>query len=202
MTIDATSDNDRPWAGYGGIEVAKADFTVYYGDDYVSVKNIKRMYAGTFWMSVEDGVPSFEGLNGFQTIGDVAIDEDGFYRVTHGYMVAGGDGFTPLENTQILSITGAKGVKIEKARFSGMTDDGDIVDYVFNLVDPEPPVVPVNFDITGDGVIDQLDLVKVLSWYMVDSNDSNWEDAKACDFNKDGRIDIIDIGLLYHNMQW
>ena len=202
MTIDAHAAWDRPWAGYDGIELDSANLqtVVWYADSRISVENVHKLAVATLWLTVEEGTPLFLGKNGFEVLDSEFVD--GFYRVMLYYPVAGGKGFTSIQKKEIVSITGAKGVVAVGARLSGYAQDGTAIDFDVNLEEFEQPVVPVNYDLTGDGVIDQLDLVIALSFYMAEEGDANWNLAKASDFNKDGKVNLIDFIMLLQHMEW
>ena len=177
--------------------------TVWYNDDTISVENIERLAAVTLWMNiaeVEGAEPLFDGLNGFNVL-EVKQDENGNYGVILVYLATGGQGFTSADKTAILKITGAKGVEAFSARVSGYAADGSAYDLTYNLLPNDPTFVP-HYDLDGNGVIDQLDLVIALSFYMVDSTDANWNLAKASDFDNNGIVNIKDFVHLLQHMEW
>jgi len=194
------------WNGYDGIEVDPVDLTklgVYYNDAAVAVKNANKLAVATFWLTA-NGTPTFGAYGDFSVL-DSALD-NGVYRVTLGYMVAGGNGFSSAD-AAILSINGATGVELTRARFSGYDESGTAVDFDYFLDSAgggslPPVIVPINYDLNSDGVIDQLDLAIALKYFMVSSTDANWNEAKIADFNKDGRVDIEDYIKLLNNMAW
>ena len=208
MVIDATSQTGE-WSGLHGDEVEPpvdpdviAGLGVYYNDGAVAVKPAERLAVATLWFSATDETPAFSGANNF-TVLDNAID-GGLQRVTLGYMVAGGNGFTAASGV-ILNITGATGLKLEKARFVGYDASGNAGYISYNIVKDDgtgtsgggvvppviPPVVPTNYDLNEDGVVDQLDLAVALKYFMT---------AQIADFNKDGVVDIEDFILLLNHM--
>ncbi len=57
-----------------------------------------------------------------------------------------------------------------------------------------------DYDVNGDGSVDQLDLTEAVKYYRIDSGDDNWQDASRCDFVADGVIsvdDFVEIWLHY-----
>jgi hypothetical protein len=192
---------------------------IYYNDKGIAVENANRLAVATFWLAIDEGTPQFAGLNDFAVL-DTALDND-LYRVTLGYLVAGGEGFTNLGKSAILAIsgipgrqTGAAGVVIVNARFVSYDDNGGAADsdyFIGGDDDDEggwagfhgsddPGFDTMNYDLNGDGVVDQLDLAVALSFYMAYSGDANWNVAKSADFNEDGIVDIEDFILLLNNM--
>ena len=180
---------------------------VIYNDNAVVVKNAERLAVATLWFSVVSGRPQFEGLNNFTVLDSTLVG--GQHRVTLGYMVAGGQGFTSA-NAGLVKITGATGLNLLKARFSGYDENGKAGDFTYIvekntsggvIIPPDPPIVdPVNYDLNNDGAVDQLDLAIALSFFTVNGGDANWNSAKIADFNKDGIIDIEDFILLLNHM--
>ena len=182
---------------------------VYYNDSAVYAVNANRLAVATLWLEIAYGTPRFVGLNDF-TVLDAAFT-DGLYRVTLGYLVAGGNGFTGI-NAGLLKISGAAGVEILRARLVGYDENGGAVDFncyvekdaggfVIPPYDDDPTIVePVNCDLNGDGFADQLDLAVALSFYMAGSGDEIWNAARIADFNNDEIVDIEDFIMLLYNM--
>ena len=184
---------------------------VRYNDGAVVVKKAERLAVATLWFTVNSGTPQFTGLNNFSVL-DSAVDGNR-YRVTLGYLVAGGAGFTS-DNAGLLTISGATGVNLVNARFSGYDANGNAGDISYyvekdnsggDIIPPvDPPIVdPIaKYDLNNDGVVDQLDLAIALSFFTVNGGDANWNSAKIADFNNDGRVDIEDFILLLNHMVW
>jgi hypothetical protein len=172
---------------------------VWYDDEGISLENANRLFAATLWFEIESGTPVFEGLNGFSVLDETF--KDGLYGVRLGYLVAGGNGFTSLDETDILSITGAEGVAVKGGQISGFDANGKPVHFEFGSVVKEPVYVP-KYDLNDDGEIDQLDLVIALSWYKAAEGDANWNDAKIADYNRDKEIGIVDFMMLLQNIAW
>ena len=56
------------------------------------------------------------------------------------------------------------------------------------------------FDVNLDGIVNGLDLAFLMEYYSMTNAHPGWDDiAERCDFNEDGRIDVIDLVLLYSN---
>ena len=215
MTIDASTSSSAGWFGYDGIEVpppsddpgVKTGLGVRYDDSAVAVKNADRLAVATLWIKANSGTPSFAGLNNFSVLD--STKDGSLYRVTLGYLVAGGQGFTSA-NAGLLTISGATGVTIERAKFVSYDDNGNAVNTAYYLeketgggvvIPPDPPIVDTtNYDLNHDGVVDQLDLAIALSFFTVNGGDANWNTAKIADFNKDGIVDIEDFIRLLNNM--
>ena len=183
---------------------------VYYNDSAVYAVNANRLAVATLWLEIASGTPRFAGLNDFTVLD--AVFSDGLYRVTLGYLVAGGNGFTGI-NAGLLKISGAAGVEILRARLVGYDENGGAVDFdcyvekdtggiIIPPGDDDPPIVDtVNYDLNNDGVVEQLDLAIALSYFTANIGDVNWNDAEMADFNDDGIVDIEDfIRLINNNM--
>ena len=203
MVIDAQALGGD-WFGYDGTEVDPALLTklgVVYNDGAVVVKNAKRLAVATLWFEAS-GTPSYTGLNNFAVLDEATVGDQ--YRVTLGYLVSGGEGFTSA-NAGILKISGVAGVEIKNAKFVSYDENGNAVEVDSNVVkdttggvilppgdDPDPVV---NYDLNGDGKVDQLDLAIALKYFTTDDS--------IADFNKDGTVDIEDfIMLLNHITAW
>jgi len=200
MTKDAAAYGDL-WQGYDGIELDSANLqpVVWYSETRISVENVNRLAVATVWLTVEEGTPLFIGKNGFEVLDSEFVD--GFWRVILYYPVAGGKGFTSIQKKEIVSISGAKGVVAVAARLSGYAQDGTAIDFDVNLAEVELPFVP-NYNLNGDDIIDQLDLVIALRYYMAEEGDANWNQAKAADFNNDGKVNLVDFIMLLQHMEW
>jgi len=190
--------------GFFGDDGEESDnIAVYYNDAAFYVGNAYNLAVATLWLEMDDGTPQFDGLNGFAVL-DTALD-DGVWRVTLGYLIAGGYGFTSADKAAILSIDGASDIKLVAARFSGYDENGNVVDFDYYIgIDTGggDPGDPARYDLNGDGVIDQLDLAVALRYYMVAHGDANWNAARAADFNRDGIVDIEDYIMMLNHMTW
>ena len=216
MIVNAASSTGI-WSGYDGIEGEppvdpgeKTGIGVRYDDGAVAIKDANRLAVATLWVKADSGTPEFAGLNNFTVLNSALVGDQ--YRVTLGYLVSGGAGFTS-EYAGLVTISGATGVEIVRARFSGYDENGVAVDMSYYLdketgggvvIPPDDPPVdpPINYDLNGDGVVDQLDLAIALGFYMVNGGDATWNSAKIADFNKDGIVDIEDFIRLLNNMTW
>ena len=178
---------------------------VYYNDDAVVVTNANWLAVATLWFEVDAGTPQFTGLNDFETL-DTTYD-GGEYRVTLVYLVAGGYGFSS-DIAGLLTISGATGVELTDARFSGYDENGIAVDFDYYIEkDRDGDVIfvaidPINYDLNDDGVVDQIDLAIALKYFKAVAGDANWDTAKTADFNKDGIVDIEDFIMLANNIDW
>jgi hypothetical protein len=210
MNIAAASYGDY-WSGNNGTEGTPpwinptlTGLGVYYNDGAFAVKNANRLAVATLWLSAS-GTPTFTGANSFDVLNNETV-EGGLQRVTLVYMVAGGEGFT-AESGVILNIAGATDVDLVKARFVSYDENGNAVNVTPEIVKDNgdgssggggivppvvPPVVPVNYDLNGDGKVDQLDLAIALKYFTTAE--------KVADFNNDEYVDIEDFILLLNNM--
>ena len=57
----------------------------------------------------------------------------------------------------------------------------------------------VNYDLNGDGVVDLLDITYCQTYYRATTSDSNWSQAKRCDLDGSGTVDIQDMILILRN---
>ena len=180
--------------------------TVWFSDDEISVENANRLGIATFWLTAEIGEPIFQGLNDFSIVTPAAIDDNGLWRVTLVCFpgeCGNGDGFTSPDEAGIAAIYGASGVEVVAALLSSYGADGTAVEFTYGFGENDTPVVSAEYDLNGDNVIDQFDLVMALRYYTVNSNDTYyWDEAKIADFNGDGEIGIPDFRLLLQNMAW
>ena len=70
-----------------------------------------------------------------------------------------------------------------------------------NEPEAEQPHSP--FDLNQDGTIDGRDIALAMNYYMLTDRDHGWDEtAKRCDMNGDGKIDIIDLVLIYACIAW
>jgi len=61
-------------------------------------------------------------------------------------------------------------------------------------------ITPTTGDLNNSSTIDVGDLAIVAYYYGKDSSDENWNQIKAADFNKDGKIDIEDLAFIASRM--
>ena len=209
IMLCAVSAGDYLFAGDGTAN--KAGLGIRYNDGAVVVKNAKRLAVATLWFEIDGGTPTFAGLNDFEAL-DTVLD-DGQYRVTLVYLIAGMEGFS-AKNAGLLTISGATGVEITGGRFSGFDESGDAVDFIFYIEkdtgggsilpvdDTDDPAFfsEMNFDLNHDGVVDQIDLAVALKYFTVSEGDENWDAAKTMDFNNDGIVEIEDFIVLTNNI--
>ena len=56
-----------------------------------------------------------------------------------------------------------------------------------------------NYDVNGDGKVDQLDITTAQLYYRAEPGDAIWQEAYRCDFNEANVIDVADfIEILLH----
>ena len=186
------------------VDPANSDLTVWYDDYSVAFENASRVFAATLWFDIKSVTDSlkFTGKNGF-TVLDNTI-KDGLYGVRLGYTVAGGRGFTSLAEVDVLSIAGATGVEVVGGQISGYDENGEPDHFfVFGYFEkPFTPVLPNKYDLNGDGKVDQLDLVVALSYFMVSSTHTNWDEAQKADFDESNLVDIPDFMELLGEIAW
>ena len=57
------------------------------------------------------------------------------------------------------------------------------------------------FDVNQDGSVNGIDIAFAMNYYWIKITDPGWDEyAERCDINKDGRVDVIDLTLIYSNI--
>lgn len=171
------------------------------------LKNAKRIATVQVTFTSDTNEVTVEGKGGFSLLGDVAFTEaNGKYSGTAMLVFL-------TENQQTFSCTGetqiaqflVSGEKPALA-ITGMTVSGwdDAKNVKFGSVTGIDPAEAVfsgekNYDVNGDGVVDQLDITAAQLYYQATPQDSNWAEASLCDFNGDNKIDVADyIEIMLH----
>ncbi|MCR5481589.1 MAG: S8 family serine peptidase [Clostridia bacterium] len=155
---------------------------------------------------------SLTGLNGFTALGDVKWKGNtGTLMLSYLEKGAGGS-LTRKQLTDVarLAMTAAEGseslgITLKSISVSGYDESGKAVflDSAVKTAQARTTILNRNFDLNGDGVINQLDITCCQKFYQCRSTDSDWNTAgngkiKAsdCDLNKDGIVDIADMVLI------
>ena len=163
--------------------------------------------------TVDANTVSVSGLNGFTVLdqpqGSYA---NGKYtgEVMLAYLNTGRTAFTQTAETAIASIvtTGSTPtLKITSVTISGWDSTGAAVFGTTGDIDPdEIRFTAVNYDLNGDGKVDQLDITIAQAFYQARSTDIDWNTPgangaapSACDVTGDSVVDIQDLIAIYLN---
>lgn len=148
-----------------------------------------------------------KGQNGFVLLGDVNTRTSGGKLVGSAmlcYLNGERTLFSCAGESAIahLSVTGDKpSLKITGLTISGWNSKNQVSYGTVAGIDPSETTFTgsMAYDLTGDGLVDQLDITWAQMYYRAQSGDANWETAQRCDFNGDSLIDIADfIDILMH----
>lgn len=120
----------------------------------------------------------------------------------------------PGETTEIIfDLANPAFTGLTKAKI-GITDYADnqfVSDYISfegtntgGGTDPDPdpnpgeenPPVTINFDLNGDGRVNQLDITFCQKFYQARRGDSGWGETSPCDVDGSGRVDISDLIMI------
>lgn len=179
----------------------------------LALKNAKGVTTVSVRFTVDANTVSVSGLNGFTVLdqpqGSYA---NGKYNgeVMLAYLNTGRTAFTQTAETAIASIvtTGSTPtLKITSVTISGWDSTGAAVFGTTGAIDPdEIRFTAANYDLNGDGKVDQLDITIAQAFYQARSTDSDWNTPgangaapSACDVTGDGVVDIQDLIAIYLN---
>ena len=148
------------------------------------------------------------GKNGFSAIGDIRGEwTDGSYHATAvlAYLNGSRDLFSTTGTQVIAQIVTAEenaALKITGLTIAGWNESEEVAFGTVNGISPDEATstAGADYDVNGDGSVDQLDLTEAVKYYRIDSGDDNWQDASRCDFVADGVIsvdDFVEIWLHY-----
>ena len=150
---------------------------------------------------------SISGKNGFSLIGEIQGEmQDGVYTGTAvlGYLTSDQSLFSAVQETaiaQILVDAETPTVKITQLKVAGWDADKTVAYGTVNGISPDEATFqdPLDYDLTGDGVVDLLDIAEAQKYYRADSESANWAEASRCDFTGDGVISIDDFIEIWIN---
>lgn len=148
------------------------------------------------------------GKNGFTAIGDIRGEwTDGSYHATAvlAYLNGSRDLFSTTGTQVIAQIVTAEEnatLKITGLTIAGWDESEEVAFGTVDGISPDEATATAgaDYDVNGDGSVDQLDLTEAVKYYRADSGDDNWQDASRCDFVADGVIsvdDFVEIWLHY-----
>lgn len=179
----------------------------------LALKNAKGVTTVSVRFTVDANTVSVSGLNGFTVLdqpqGSYA---NGKYtgEVMLAYLNTGRTAFTQTAETAIASIvtTGSTPtLKITSVNISGWDSTGAAVFGTTGAIDPDEIHFTVaNYDLNGDGKVDQLDITIAQAFYQARSTDIDWNTPgangaapSACDVTGDSVVDIQDLIAIYLN---
>lgn len=126
------------------------------------------------------------------TLRILAVNEDGISTDKELLRVA----FTAKD---VLSVTRGA-IAVTKAEL-GMVPDVGLLEAVPKQI--MVTVITLPGDVNRDGTKDVKDLALAASYYLLEHDEAGWEQAKAADLNRNGRIDFSDLSIIAKNIfQW
>lgn len=179
----------------------------------LALKHAKNVTTVRVHFTVDASTVSVTGLNGFQVLGQPKGSvANGKYtgEVMLAYLNTGRTAFTQTAETAIASIvtTGSTPtLKITSVNISGWDSTGAAVFGTTGAIDPDEIHFTVaNYDLNGDGKVDQLDITIAQAFYQARSTDIDWNTPgangaapSACDVTGDSVVDIQDLIAIYLN---
>lgn len=180
----------------------------------LALKHAKNVTTVRVRFTVDASTVSVTGLNGFQVLGQPKGSvAKGKYtgEVMLAYLSDGRTAFTQTGETGIASFVTNGGdtptLKITGVTLSGWDRDGKAIFGTTGSIDPnEVKFVAANYDLSGDGKVDQLDITVAQAAYQARSTERDWNRQgangvapSACDVTGDGVVDIQDLIAIYLN---
>lgn len=179
----------------------------------LALKHAKNVTTVSVRFTVDTSAVTVTGLNGFQVLnqpkGSVA---NGKYtgEVMLAYLSDGRTAFTQTGETGIASFVtngDTPTLKITGVTLSGWDSNGKAIFGTTGSIDPnEVKFVAANYDLNGDGKVNQLDITVAQAAYQARSAESDWNRPgangvvpSACDVTGDGVVDIQDLIAIYLN---
>lgn len=180
----------------------------------LALKHAKNVTTVSVRFTVDASTVSVTGLSGFQVLGQPKGSlANGKYtgEVMLAYLSDGRTAFNQTGETGIASFVTNGGdtptLKITGVTLSGWDSDGKAIFGTTGSIDPnEVKFVAANYDLNGDGKVNQLDITVAQAAYQARSTESDWNTPgansaapSACDVNGDNVVDIQDLILIYLN---
>lgn len=179
----------------------------------LALKNAKNVTTVSVRFTVDTDTVSVSGLNGFTVLDQ---PQGGFANgkytgeVMLAYLNTNRTAFTQTAETAIASFVtngDTPTLKITGVTISGWDSTGAAVFGTTGDIDPdEIRFTAVNYDLNGDGKVDQLDITIAQAFYQARSTDIDWNTPgangaapSACDVTGDGVVDIQDLIAIYLN---
>lgn len=179
----------------------------------LALKHAKNVTTVRVRFTVDASTVSVTGLNGFQVLGQPKGSvANGKYtgEVMLAYLSDGRTAFTRTEETGIASFVtngDTPTLKITGVTLSGWDSNGKAIFGTTGSIDPnEVKFVAANYDLNGDGKVNQLDITVAQAAYQARSTESDWNRPgangvapSACDVTGDDVVDIQDLIAIYLN---
>lgn len=179
----------------------------------LALKHAKNVTTVRVRFTVDASTVSVTGLNGFRVLGQPKGSvANGKYtgEVMLAYLSNGRTAFNQTGETGIASFvtTGSTPtLKITGVTISGWDSNGKAIFGTTGSIDPnEVKFVAANYDLNGDGKVDQLDITVAQAAYQARSTERDWNTPgangvapSACDVTGDGVVDIQDLIAIYLN---
>lgn len=179
----------------------------------LALKHAKNVTTVRVRFTVDASTVSVTGLNGFRVLGQPKGSvANGKYtgEVMLAYLSDGRTAFTQTGETGIASFVtngDTPTLKITGVTLSGWDSNGKAIFGTTGSIDPnEVKFVAANYDLNGDGKVDQLDITVAQAAYQARSAESDWNTRgangvapSACDVTGDGVVDIQDLIAIYLN---
>lgn len=181
----------------------------------LALKHAKNVTTVRVRFTVDASTVSVTGLNGFRVLGQPKGSvANGKYtgEVMLAYLSDGRTAFTQTGETGIASFVTNGGdtptLKITGVTLSGWDSNGKAIFGTTGSIDPnEVKFVAANYDLNGDGKVDQLDITVAQAAYQASSTERDWNRPgangvapSACDVTGDGVVDIQDLIAIYLNV--
>lgn len=177
----------------------------------LALKNAKNVTTVSVRFTVDTDTVSVSGLNGFTVLDQ---PQGGFANgkytgeVMLAYLNTNRTAFTQTAETAIASFVtngDTPTLKITGVTISGWDSTGAAVFGTTGDINPdEIRFTAVNYDLNGDGKVDQLDITIAQAFYQARSTDIDWNTPgangaapSACDVTGDSVVDIQDLIAIY-----
>lgn len=152
---------------------------------------------------------SVSGLNGFTALDGIQWKTDNTGILMLSYLDKGAGGSATVQAlTDIARVVfstaledGSAGIRMTGVTVSGYDASGKAVYLASSIKTASASVVVrqgINYDVNGDGRVDQLDITYCQLYYRAESGDSNWSTAQKCDLNGDHKVDVQDMVMILH----
>ena len=180
----------------------------------LALKHAKNVTTVRVRFTVDASTVSVTGLNGFRVLGQPKGSvANGKYtgEVMLAYLSDGRTAFTQTGETGIASFVtngDTPTLKITGVTISGWDSNGKAIFGTTGSIDPnEVKFVAANYDLNGDGKVDQLDITVAQAAYQARSTERDWNTPgangvapSACDVTGDAVVDIQDLIAIYLNV--
>ena len=180
----------------------------------LALKHAKNVTTVRVRFTVDASTVSVTGLSGFQVLGQPKGSvANGKYtgEVMLAYLSDGRTAFTQTGETGIASFVtngDTPTLKITGVTISGWDSNGKAIFGTTGSIDPnEVKFVAANYDLNGDGKVDQLDITVAQAAYQARSTERDWNTPgangvapSACDVTGDSVVDIQDLIAIYLNV--